>query len=510
MTNVFYLKYRPQKIIDLDLSSIRQQLTELLASEKLPHAFLFTGPKGTGKTSSARIVAKAINCLQRTKGQIEPCNRCSACKSIMEGQAMDLIEIDAASNRGIDDIRDLKQKIRLTPAVFKYKVYIIDEVHMLTTEAFNALLKTLEEPPSHAVFILCTTEPHKLPDTIVSRCLHFKFRRANKIEIIRSLKRVAKSEALKVEPAVLDLISQASDGSFRDAVKVLEQLSFKSKKITQKQALVLLGEGDEVEFLKFLAKRVAKPALSWLNDKLDNGADLKHLGASWLDLLRRSLLACKGLDQELPSGLPDFNEAELKQLLTLFSRAALESKTAVIPHLPYELAVIEWSSDKVKNDPPKADTFTCPQSLRSSAGRRGPAGKVQNEEPAVLPEPDKQESSASTPKLQEVQSKWNQILSLVRPQNHSVEALLKAARPTKLEGNTLMIEVFYPFHKSRLETERCRLLVEEAVEKTLAQKTRVCYVLSNKLKPVIKKKAQPLSIDPTEILSQAAEEIFNN
>src|SRR5215469_4743338 len=198
---VFYRKYRPQHISDLDSASVRQTLYAVL-QKNIPHAFLFTGPKGLGKTSTARIVAKVVNCEKRKKGETEPCNICSQCVSIASGTNVDVLEIDAASNRGIDEIRELKEKIRLAPVLAIQKVYIIDEVHMLTTEAFNALLKTLEEPPEHAMFILCTTEAHKVPETIVSRCFQIMFKPATDQEIARSLERVAKGENLKIEKDV--------------------------------------------------------------------------------------------------------------------------------------------------------------------------------------------------------------------------------------------------------------------------------------------------------------------
>ena len=207
---VFYLKYRPQTIEELDSKEIREKLYSVLQGLGIPHAFLFTGPKGLGKTSTARIVAKSLNCEKKTKG-VEPCNKCEQCVSITNGTNMDILEIDGASNRGIDEIRDLREKVKLSPMSARKKVYIIDEVHMLTQEAFNALLKTLEEPPSHVVFILCTTEPHKVPATIMSRCLCIQFKKATEEELIRSFKRIIKREKLEAETEALSLIAGLSD-----------------------------------------------------------------------------------------------------------------------------------------------------------------------------------------------------------------------------------------------------------------------------------------------------------
>ena len=235
---VFYRKYRPQTIEELDSFDVRDTLYAVLGHKDIAHAFLFTGPKGLGKTSAARIVAKVVNCEKNsklktqnleTKDQIEPCNKCDQCISITNGTNIDVLEIDGASNRGIDEIRDLREKVRLSAARAAKKVYIIDEVHMLTTEAFNALLKTLEEPPPHVIFILCTTEPHKIPQTIVSRCMHVSFKKAGVEELVRSFKRIAKKEKLDIDDEALSLVSTLSDGSFRDGAKILEEMALISE-----------------------------------------------------------------------------------------------------------------------------------------------------------------------------------------------------------------------------------------------------------------------------------------
>jgi DNA polymerase-3 subunit gamma/tau len=219
--STFYLKYRPQKIEDLDIESVRNSLTKIVESGNIPHALLFSGVRGTGKTSTARIISKIINCEEKNR----PCNNCEQCKTITEGTNIDVIEMDAASNRGIEDIRSLKDTVKLSPSKSKAKIYIIDEAHMLTLEASNALLKTLEEPPSHVYFILATTNPEKLIDTIKSRVTEIVFTKATKEESKRSLNKIIKAENISIADQNLDKIVKKAKGSFRDAVKLLEQYS---------------------------------------------------------------------------------------------------------------------------------------------------------------------------------------------------------------------------------------------------------------------------------------------
>ena len=489
---VFYLKYRSQKVSELDLVHIRENLEKILKSKKIPHALLFSGPRGTGKTSAARIFAKAVNCQTKRK-TYEPCNRCSICQSITEGSSLDLIEIDAASNRGIDDVRELRSKIKLSPSQCQYKVYIIDEVHMLTNEAFNALLKTLEEPPEHAIFILCTTVPEKLPDTIISRCLRFNFKKAKTEEIVRSLKRVVKGEKLNVGKEVLKEIAKSADGSFRDAHKILDQLAMEKEKITLARTKELLGKIEATapeKLLQLLVDRDLKGALLEIDRIVSLGADLFRYCQDILDRLRLGLLFQSGLTEvSSPKETASFNIVELAKLIRLFSQAANDLKTNPIPQLSLELVAVEWLKAKEldKEELAKDGMKTVKKSLPISI-KRNPQNNQKNSQ-----------------LLKKIKDHWPDILAGVKPLNHSVEALLRACRPTSLKGDVLIIEVFYEFHKERLETDKCRRIVEEVASEVMNQPLKLRCVLGQRKAPV---SSEPSQEKAEESIVQVAEDIF--
>lgn len=323
----YYLKYRPQIIDDLDIATVRESLLNISKSKNISHAFLFSGPKGTGKTSAARILAKIINCEQSTVttklvNYGEPCNRCNSCVSITNGTNIDVIEMDAASNRGIDDIRLLRDMIKLSPANSRAKVYIVDEAHMLTTEASNALLKTLEEPPSHVYFILATTNPEKLIDTIKSRTTIVNFTKATIEETKRSLRRIVTNEKLKITNEIVDKIIKKAKGSFRDAVKILEQYS------NDETVLNTNSTFEPIEFVQLVMSKDDKKIIEELKKILLSGVSVQVVTEEILEVLEKQLV--------------EESNITIIPLIELILSAQEYNKFSPIEELPLEVALIKW------------------------------------------------------------------------------------------------------------------------------------------------------------------------
>ena len=486
----FYLKYRPQKIEELDLNDVRESLKKIVKSGKIPHAFLFSGPKGSGKTSAARILAKVVNCEKKRKNSIEPCDKCEQCNLITKGSSLDVVELDAASHRGIDDIRTLRDAVKLAPASAEKKVYIIDEAHMLTTEAANALLKTLEEPPGHVMFILATTNPEKLAETIRSRTTNILFKKATLVEIERQLGRVVAGEKIKADKETINLIAESSNGDFREAAKTLEQLvaqgsSFKKDDV--EEFLFSRKTLKPEDLISLLSKRETKAALAEVERVVAQGVSMENYIESILRILRVALLAKSGVEGE---DLEDFNKTELVFLLKRFSQAASELRETIIEQLPIELAIVEWCDDLKKEE------------------------KNSSEKKTPLPEIKKINPLPARKNLKEVTDEvWKEILSRVRPINTSIEALLRAARPANFDGGTLTLDVFYRFHKERLEDGRHRKILEEVIGAVLGTPIRVVCTLAEPPARKIEKKKEAsvvLTEGEDEDIIKVAKEIFEN
>lgn len=357
---VFYRKYRPGTFGEvINQEPIKRTLENAIRLGRIGHAYLFTGPRGTGKTTLARIFAKRVNCF--SPKDAEPCNDCEICDEINAGRLPDLIEIDAASNRGIDEIRDLREGIKFSPFKARYKVFIVDEAHMLTKEASNALLKILEEPPAHAIFILATTEPERLPPTIISRTQRFDFRRVAVCDIEKKLAVIARAENLRADPQALHLIASVSEGSFRDAESVFSQIAAfhsQTEPITLEGVEMILGAMNFARIEKFLNALVSNnvgASLQFLQNAMNDGYDAHELSRLILGILRKilvlkidpdlkTLLSHEHTQEEIASLLEfsrQFDAKKLARLVRGIMQAHPLVKRAIIPILPIELAVIE-------------------------------------------------------------------------------------------------------------------------------------------------------------------------
>ena len=500
-----YRKWRPRTFNEVvGQAHVTHTLQNALPSGRISHAYLFAGPRGTGKTSMGRLLAKAVNCLSTEDDK--PCNQCRICQAINEGRLLDLVEVDAASNRGIDEVRSIREKVNFRPNEARYKVYILDEAHMLTEPAFNALLKTLEEPPPHVIFVLVTTEPHKIPDTILSRCQRFDFRRIPLQDVVSHLQHVAEQEGLAVEPAALELIARSATGSMRDAVSLLDQLiSYGGEEITLGQVQSVLGAVASQavgELVDQLAARNVAQGLNVINRVIGDGVDARQFNRQVVEYLRELLLIKVGDDsslvrvtpealQEMKGQAAQFPIRELIKMVKLFNQAGLDLKASPQSQLSLELAFVDAALDEERKEEERA---------ASPVGRPGsgavpspPAGvRVASAPPssptsepaqAIKEKPGEEPRAASMGlklTLNTVNSQWGRILGEVKLRNRSVEALLKACRPLGVEGREVVLGFYYPFHKEKIEEPKNKALVESAVSQVVEGSCHVRCVLSPK------------------------------
>jgi DNA polymerase-3 subunit gamma/tau len=413
MSQALYRKWRPQLWDEVvGQEHIIQTLKNAVTSDRVAHAYLFAGPRGTGKTTTARLLAKAVNCLAQDLTS-RPCNRCEHCQSVNQGRFLDLIEIDAASNTSVDDVRDLRDKINYAPSQGRYKVYIIDEVHMLSTAAFNALLKTLEEPPPHAIFILATTEIHKIPATVLSRCQRHEFRRIPINEITARLKDMAAAEKVSVDDEALTLIARQSTGSLRDAISLLDQLASTGKMIDLGLAQTMLGTATSqvvIDLVNALLTRKADSGMNLIHRALDAGSDPRQFARQTVDYLRNVLLVKMGnVDQveatqdqraQIARHAQGFDLPGLLETLRIFNSAAVDQHSSWHPGLALELAFVEAISVPASPPHPAPGTLVAstpvdskpaagvpPSSMTSGTGARSlaPAASAAQASPQVNP-----------------------------------------------------------------------------------------------------------------------------
>ena len=391
MSQALYRKWRPHQWDEVvSQEHVIQTLRNAVRTGHTGHAYLLAGPRGTGKTTTARLLAKALNCLAEDPGT-RPCDQCEHCQSISAGRFLDLIEIDAASNTSVDDIRSLRDKINFLPTQGRYKVYIIDEVHMLSTAAFNALLKTLEEPPPHAIFILATTEVHKIPATVLSRCQRHEFRRIPVGEIARYLRAKADTEGLAVDDDALTLIARQATGAMRDAISLLDQLSSTGNRVTLAEAQVVLGTATSamvVELIEAVLTRDAASGLQLVQTALDAGTDARQFARQVVDYLRNLLLVRMGngdaIDAtaetraQLARHAQGFDTPQLLEAIRLFNNAAVDTRSSWHPGLGLELALAECMEEKApaaQAAPAAQPAAVQPAGNQPAAAQPGPANR---------------------------------------------------------------------------------------------------------------------------------------
>jgi DNA polymerase-3 subunit gamma/tau len=492
-----YLKYRPRSFAEVEgQEHISTTLKNALALGRVSHAYLFTGPRGTGKTTTARILAKAVNCLAAKEAD-KPDNTCANCRAINEERMLDLIEIDAASHTSVEDVRDLRDKIDFKPGEAKFKVYIIDEVHMLSLSAFNALLKTLEEPPPHVIFVLATTDPQKIPATIISRVQRFDFRRLTVPEIITRLKEIAAKENLKVEHAALDLIARHSSGAMRDAISLLDQLaSFGSGEITIAMVENLLGAASREAVSKIvtaLADRDVAHGLALIANTVDGGADPRQLAREIVDYLRALLLAKTGNAAALPltaeaqkeiQGLgARFAIPQILHVTRLFNQAASELRVSASPTLPLELALVEAIEGGAV-----APKDALPTPRAGEAHAPVVPAPVPRAPSVPKPEPPPVKKSEAAPVESDgaltaatLNANWQSVVARVKQYNKTVAALLHDTECVLVEGGQVVLGFHFEAHADRFEKQaNGKMLIERSLREVFGQPYRVKCVLSPK------------------------------
>jgi DNA polymerase-3 subunit gamma/tau len=509
MTQAYYRTWRPKNWDEVTgQDHVIKTLRNAVQNGRITHAYLFSGPRGTGKTTTARLLAKAVNCTNEDQSK-RPDNECTFCKQVNDGKFLDLIEIDAASNTSVEDVRDLREKINYSPTQAKYKVYIIDEVHMLSTPAFNALLKTLEEPPEHAIFILATTDIFKIPATVLSRCQRFEFRRISVQQMVDYLRPRIEKEKISIDDDALLFIARQSTGSMRDAISLLDQLASSGEKITLAFAQVVLGTATNqlvIDLTNALIHRDHARGLEIIQTAQDAGSDTRQFARQVVDYLRALMLAkAEGIERtDVPPEIKakvkeqsdQLENTRLLNFIRLFSTAAGETPRGGTwqPGLQLELAVVqamEFATPQGGNEPrpsslnqtvtvqkskPPSEPISSPIKSSSASVVKSPQ-KV--EEPVHAKIQPQKEGTASATQVSVITQRWKEIKEAVKAKRVPVSGLLNSSTPM-IKGNTLTLGFQGEVVRSKMDTPENIELTRQAIKEVCGIDVTIRCIVNNR------------------------------
>lgn len=497
-----YRRWRPERFADVvGQPHIVRTLQNALKMNRFTHAYLFAGPRGTGKTSVARLFARAVNC---EKGPaVEPCNECTVCKTMLSGQSLDLLEIDAASNRGIDEIRELREKVTYLPAQARYKVYIVDEAHMLTPEAFNALLKTLEEPPQHSIFILATTEPYRIPITILSRCQRFDFRRITLKDTVSHLQNIAGTMEIEVEPRALEMIAMSADGSLRDALSLFEQCA------TMCPATVRSADVEEMlgvvptelflELTRLLLRGDRREAFSRVLDAIESGKEPHQFVQDWIKFCRDLMMLKFGVraTEFANGGEREFVEEsrghEIISLLDGLLEIESQLRWSEQPRVILEVGVLRLIGNRPgaeQDEPRQASPVAA--SLKSPEGRPAPQGR-------------EDAGQASELGLKDVQQAWPRVKAEAIKIHRPLLALLKDARPVSVRGREVVLTVGAELQRKLVEREQNMNVLRIAFRRVIGKEVSLSCCSADKVRDPSPGEAPSAGLPQTDLPTPGAD-----
>jgi DNA polymerase-3 subunit gamma/tau len=543
MSQAFYRKWRPaswDEVVGQD--HIVQTLQNAVITDHVGHAYLFGGPRGTGKTTSARLLAKAVNCLHPDPSA-RPCNECAICVAINQGRFMDLIEIDAASNTSVEDVRDLREKINFSPSQGKFKVYIIDEVHMLSTSAFNALLKTLEEPPAHVIFILATTEIHKIPATVLSRCQRHEFRRIPVQIITAKLRKLCNEEGIQIRDETLNLIARQSTGSLRDAISLVDQLSSMTNNISLEVAQDILGTATSqsvIDLVDAILKEDEAGGLGRIHQALDAGSDPRQFARQVVDYLRGLLLVKMGLSNqvevpaEVKSSMTEHAaQIEMQALLAAinaFSDAATDLKASWHPGLGLEIAFATIVTNAAKSSTPQIKDVSGEEETPSHIENQKPSKKTKGEPDTprqiqeinpkttvkektkteartvgeASPTPIHDDSPKHETSLKSLNENWKAVRDIIRKDNPMTEALVNSARLLGMKNEHIILSFPSELLKERMLKGNNIAITSKALKQVFGKDMKVKCIIGGKNNSQI---ADDLEIDSDGMVGLATRDL---